>query len=98
MDMDPSGPSCQARQISFLSSSEGLNKMFLEAFKLKKVKLEIYKTLSFYFLFLFLIKKKKEKKEEEGKTEKLIRGVWTKNWGFWDGSFYYKYNPNPDNT
>ena len=52
--------------------------MFLETFKLKKVKLEIYKTLSFYFLFSFLIKKK-EKNEEEGKTEKLIRGVWTKN-------------------
>ena len=68
----------EPRQISFLSSSEGLNKMFLETFKLKKVKLEIYKTLSFYFLFSFLIKKK-EKNEEEGKTEKLKRGVWTKN-------------------
>ena len=73
MDMDLSGPSCRARQISILSSSEGLNKMFLETFKLKKVKPEIYKTLSFYFLFSFLIKKK-EKNEEEGKTEKLIRG------------------------
>ena len=35
--------------------------MFLETFKLKKVKLEIYKTLSFYFLFSFLIKKKEKK-------------------------------------
>ena len=39
--------------------------MFLETFKLKKVKLEIYKTLKFFF-FIFLLKKKKK----EGKTEK----------------------------
>jgi len=37
---------------------------------LKKVKLEIYKTLKFSFFIFLLKKKKKKEKKEEGKTEK----------------------------